>query len=54
MVISHLYPAPADDGRSVATACRSGPPLRRIVKILDEVSRTLNEFLLVPDLTTAD
>jgi IMP dehydrogenase len=24
------------------------------VKILDEVSRTLNEFLLVPDLTTAD
>jgi IMP dehydrogenase len=24
------------------------------VKILDEVSRTLNEFLLVPNLTTAD
>ena len=24
------------------------------MKILDEVSRTLNEFLLLPDLTTAD
>ena len=41
MLVSTLYLGPTH---------RSG----EFLKILDEVSRTLNEYLLLPNLTTAD